>query len=198
MARLPARNARHWIASLALAFVATVVLAGCGSPVRTFSEADDATDFGKIRTYAWRDAGGAAGQAGATSPEVSALTLQAIRSAVEAELQLRGIKRSEQPDALIAVRAGSRDRLRTTFWGRDPFSYGDRYGRYPRWPISDRRTVDTYEENLVAIDIFDAKTSKPVWSGIGATTLPLTAEDRESIETVVAEVLRDFPPGYAR
>jgi hypothetical protein len=107
------------------------------------------------------------------------------------------MKRSDPPDALVALRAGSRDRLRTTFWGRDPFFYGDRNGRYPRWPITDRRTVDTYQENLVAIDIFDAKTAKPIWSGIGATTLPVTAEDRETIDMVVSEILKDFPPGWS-
>lgn len=179
------------------AVLVLAVLAGCGTPVRTFSEADDATDFGKIRTYAWREGGGLGGQAQAASPEVSALTLQAIRNAVDAELGLRGLKRGEQPDALIALRAGSRDRVRTTFWGRDPFFYGDRSGRYPPWPITERRTVDTYEENLVAVDVFEAKTGKPIWSGIGATTLPLNAEERESIDAVVAEVLADFPPGWS-
>lgn len=182
---------------LVLAALALVVLAGCGTPLRTFSEADDATDFGKIRTFAWRDGGGLEGQAQSASPEVSALTLQAIRNAVEAELGLRGLKRGEAPDALIAIRAGSRDRVRTTFWGRDPFFYGARSGRYPPWPISERRTVDTYEENLVAIDVFDAKTAKPIWSGIGATTLPLTAEDRETVDVVVARTLADFPPGWS-
>lgn len=196
MARLGSTDAPRRLASLAVAAVVTLALAACGTPVRTFTEADDATDFGTIRTYAWRDEGVSAAQA--ASPGVSALTLQAIRNAVEAELALRGMKRAEQPDALVAVRAGSRDRLRTTFWGRDPFSYGDRHGRYPAWPTTNRRTVDTYEENLVAIDVFSARTSKPVWSGIGATTLLLNAEDRQSIDMVVAEILSDFPPGYAR
>lgn len=173
-------------------------LAGCGTPVRTFSEADDNADFSKIRSYAWRDAGGPAARTEAASPEVSALTLQAIRGAVETELSLRGLKQAAQPDAVVAVRAGSRDRLRTTFWGRDPFFYGDRYGRYPPWPITQRRTVDTYEENLVAVDVFDARTGKAIWSGVGATTLPLNAEDRESIDIVVAETLKDFPPGWGR
>ena len=35
---------------LAVVLLAIVMLAGCGTPVRTFSEADTATDFGKIRT----------------------------------------------------------------------------------------------------------------------------------------------------
>jgi hypothetical protein len=186
------------LATLIVTLVAVAGLAGCGTPVRTFSEADDTTNFSGIRTYAWRDASGPAAPAEAASPEVSALTLQAIRTAVEAELSLRGLKQGPQPDALVAVRAGSRDRLRTTFWGRDPFFYGDRYGRYPPWPITERRTVDTYEENLVAIDVFDARTAKAIWSGIGATTLPLSAEDRESVDIVVAETLKDFPPGWAR
>lgn len=194
--RLSMRKAER--VRLAVVLLAIVMLAACGTPVRTFSEADTATDFGRIRTYGWQEAGGVAGQTGTTSPDVTALTLQAIRSAVEAELALRGLKRSEQPDALIALRAGSRDRLRTTFWGRDPFFYGSRYGRHPPWPITDRRMVDTYEENLIAVDIFDAKTAKPIWSGIGATTLLLNAEDRESIDAIVAEILRDFPPGWSR
>lgn len=180
------------LARLVFAMVALFALAGCGTSVRTSSEADEAVDFGKLRTYAWRDS-----SAAEQPPEVSALTLQALRGAIERELGLRGLQRGDPPDVLVSVRAGSRDRLRTTFWGRDPFFYGDRYGRYPPWPITDRRTVDTYQENLVAIDMFDAKTAKPVWSGIGATTAALSADDREAIDTVVTRILSDFPPGWS-
>lgn len=189
------RQAVRWrwrLSCLVVAMLAVTALAGCGTSVRTFSEADQSADFGKIRTYAWRDS-----KAAEQPPEVSALTLQAIRSAIESELKLRNLQQSSEPDVLVTVRAGSRDRLRTTFWGRDPFFYGDRWGRYPHWPITDRRTVDTYQENLVAIDMFDTRTAKPVWSGIGATTASLTAEDRETISTVAAEILRDFPPGWS-
>ncbi len=53
---------------------------------------------------------------------------------------------------------------------------------------------DTVEESLVAIDMFDARTGKAIWSGIGATPAQLTANDRQTIDDVVAEILRDFPP----
>jgi hypothetical protein len=171
-----------------------VLLAGCGSPVRTFSEADQTADFSQIRTYAWRGEG-TVGEplGGAASPGMTALTLQAIRNAVDAELARRGLRRGDPADILVDLRAGTRERLQTTFWARDPF-YDRRFGPYPVSPLTDRRTVTTVEENLVAVDMFDARTGRAIWSGIGATPLALSADDGQAIDEVVGAVLSDFPP----
>ncbi|MBL8659617.1 MAG: DUF4136 domain-containing protein [Rhodospirillales bacterium] len=176
-----------------------VLFAACGTPVRTFSEADATTDFSGLRTYGWRDEGvdmqppdGAS-----NSPGVTALTLQSIRDAVGAGLAERGLRPSDPPDVLVGVRAGTRERLQTTFWARDPL-IDQRFGPNPGWPLTDRRTVNTVEESLIAIDIFDAKTGKALWSGIGSTPAALTANDRQTLDEVVAEILRDFPPKPAQ
>ncbi len=107
-----------------------VLLAGCGTSVRTFSEADATADFSSLRTYAWRGEGVDTQPPGgaSTSPGVTALTLQAIRDAVGAGLAERGLRPGDQPDMLVDVRAGTRERLQTTFWARDPF-VDRRFGR---------------------------------------------------------------------
>lgn len=171
------------------------LLAGCGTSVRTFSEADATTDFATLKTYAWRSDGIDTQPPGiaSTSPGVTALTLQAIREAVAAGLAERGLRRGDQPDLLVDVRAGTRERLQTTYWARDPF-IDRRFGPTPAWPLTDRRTVNTFEESLVAIDIFDARTGRAVWSGIGATPARLAVDERQRIDDVIAEILRTFPP----
>lgn len=176
-----------------------VLLAGCGTSVRTFSEADRAADFSSIRTYTWRGDKDAIQPLGgpSASPGVTALTLQAIRDVVSADLAARGLRREGEPDVIVDVRAGTRERLQTTFWARDPYLDRRRFGPYPGWPLPDRRTVTTVQETLVAIDIFDADTGKAIWSGIGATPADLTADDPRTIADVVAEVLKDFPPAPA-
>ncbi len=172
-----------------------VLLTGCGTSVRTFSEADATTDFSSLRTYAWRNEGVDTQPPGgaSTSPGVTALTLQSIQDAVGAGLAEGGLRPGDPPDVLVGVRAGTRERLQTTFWARDPF-VDRRFGSNPGWPLTDRRTVDTVEESLIAIDIFDARTGKAIWSGIGSTPAQLTANDRQTINEVIAEILRDFPP----
>lgn len=175
------------------------VLAGCGSSVRTLSEFDEGTDFSKIRTFAWRG-GGDAAQTGvdAGSPSMTAMSLQSIRNAIEASLKEKGLKRGEPADVLVDFRAGTRDRLRTTFWGRDPFLYGPPVGRGGYWPMTDRRTVETFQESVLAIDMFDPASGKPIWSGIGATVLPFNKADSAAIGDAVGEILKDFPPSAER
>lgn len=172
-----------------------VFLAGCGTSVRTFSEADAHTDFSSLRTYAWRGEGvDMQPPCGASaSPGVTALTLQSIRDAVGAGLAERGLRPGKPPDVLVDIRAGTRERLQTTFWARDPF-IDRRFGPNPVWPLTDRRTVDAVEESLIAIDMFDTRTGKAIWSGIGSTPAALTANDRQTLDAVVAKILRDFPP----
>lgn len=175
--------------------VAFCLLGGCGTSVRTFSEADASANFAALKTYGWRGAevDTQPPETASTSPGVTALTLQAIRDRVSVALAARGLRRAEQPDLVVDIRAGTRERLQTTFWARDPFA-DRRFGRYPVWPLTDRQTVTTVEESLVAIDMFDAETGRAVWSGIGATPAQLTAEDPQTIDDVVNEILRDFPP----
>lgn len=173
-----------------------VLLAGCGTSVRTFSEADPTVDYSALRTYAWRGEGIDTQPPGgaSTSPGVTAMALQAIRASVAAALAERGLQRGDRADMLVDIRAGTRERLQTTYWARDPF-VDRRFGRYPVWPLTDRRTVNTVEESLVAIDMFDPETGEAIWSGIGATPAQLMADNRQTIDDVIADILRDFPPG---
>ena len=183
----------HPVRGIVLAL--TLALFGCAAPVRPFSEADANTNFSSFATYGWRGEEVDTQPPGEASPSpgVTAMTLQTIRESVAAAFAARGLRRAEQPDLIIDVRAGTRERLQTTFWGRDPF-YDPRYGRYPVWPLTDRRSVTVVEESLVAIDVFDARTGSAIWSGIGSTRAALTAADRQVIDDVVAAILRDFPP----
>lgn len=170
-------------------------LAGCGPSVRTLSEFDQTVDFSQIRTYAWRDAAdGAAPAADAGSPSMTAMSLRNIRAAIEATLAEKGLVRGEPADVLVDFRAGTRDRLRTTFFGRDPFLYGPRSGRANYGPITERRTVETFEESVLAIDMLEARGSKPIWSGIGATVLRFNKADTDEIKEAVGEILETFPP----
>lgn len=186
-------------ATIALVGLLVTVLAGCGNSVRTLSEFDENTDFSKIHTYAWRKDGGTTERgADAGSPSMTAMSLQSIRAAIEATLAEKGLKRGEPADMLVDFRAGTRDRLRTTFWGRNPYLYGPRPDRDGFWPIIDRRTVETFEESVLAIDMFDPQGAKPIWSGIGATVLSFNEADKDEIKDAVGEILKDFPPGVDR
>lgn len=183
------------LAKTALACLLVAALCGCGTSVRTLSEFDENTDFSKIHTYAWRGADGMAERgADAGSPSMTAMSLRSIRTAIEATLAEKGLRRGEPADMLVDFRAGTRDRLRTTFWGRDPFLYGPRPDRGGFWPLTDRRTVETFQESVLAIDMYQPGDMKPIWSGIGATVLAFNKADSDAIRQAVDEILKDFPP----
>ncbi|HZT03472.1 MAG TPA: DUF4136 domain-containing protein [Steroidobacteraceae bacterium] len=76
----------------------------------------------------------------------------------------------------------------------DPTADGPRWWGYRYWGTG--VDVHRYREGTLAIDMFDAKTHKPVWHGWAKK--PLTRRDLEhsdvSIPEAIDAVLATFPP----
>ena len=82
-------------AVLALFVGMLVVLAGCASGPRVFSNEDPTAGFATYRTY------GFASPLGTDRPEYSSLTTEFLRQATSRELEARGYRRAEEPDLLV-------------------------------------------------------------------------------------------------
>lgn len=178
-----------------LLLLALAVLGGCASSLQSRADHDRTQDFSKYRTYAWV-ADDPLIQPPEGAEDVSALNRRRIADAIESELAGKGFQKvpaSSDPSFTVAYTVGARDRL-------DVHSYPDAYRHHP-WPwgypyFGERVDVTAYMEGVLAIDIFDGASKRPVWHGRAAKRI--TEKDielaAERIPPAVKSILRDFPP----
>lgn len=173
---------------------AAIGLTACAT-LRVGSDHDPAAKFSAYHTYVWMPPH--------TKPYISSnpLVLERAHDAIEAALTAKGYRRIDntaQADFVVDFTIGSRERIDVTsypapyagpwLW-RDPYWWGA-----PFWG----RQVDVrhYRQGTLSIDIFDARTHRPVWHGWARKEL--TRADIEhsasSIREAVDAILARFPP----
>ena len=179
-------------------------LGACAVP-RTAIDYDPGVDFGKYRTYQWIPAD-AVGLEDPEDPRLSPLAPIRTRAAVDQVLLTKGYVRTTPPDFFITLRTGLHDSQFVDHWGpsADPllWRHGWRYRPYGPFgydpffdPFFGRTVIRTVTEGTHAIDMFDAKTKRPIWHG--HVTRPVARDDIHpaDIQRLVDAVLADFPPG---
>lgn len=174
-----------------------LTFAGC-STITVVSDYDSTLPLAGYKTYRWTD-DGSAGRSGNVLAE-NPLILKRIKNAVDKELAGRGyIQDINAPaDFTLAVYAGLRERVYYDppppgfyyyrgFHGRygfyDPFWWGP-YARY-------------YEEGTLGIDIFDNRTGRLAWHGVGKGILNDYRNGdklQRDIDEAVTKILAEFPP----
>jgi len=156
----------------------------------TFAAAQDVTfdydrsaNFGAYKTYQWRDlpAGRATNQ----------LMDQNIKSAVDAQLVLKGLQRVESGgDLHIAYQVAV-----------DQEKQFDGWGSGPRWWGTARVTTSTIEIGKLVVDIFDPAKNQLVWRGASAKTLDIKKDPEknyQNLQKAVAKLLKNYPPGAGK
>jgi len=174
-----------------LILLATLTLGAC-SGISVSSDWDPNADFSRIASWDW-----VPGPQGSTgNPRLdSDLLDQRIRSAVDAELSLRGVRRAREgnPDVLIAYHLGVENKIDVNTVQR---SYG--YGPY--WysgPAYTETYVSEYEQGTLLIDILQPEDRRLVWRGAGQARVNESGspEDREArVREAVRKILEQFPP----
>jgi hypothetical protein len=165
---------------------------------------DREVDFALIQTYDWMSV--------PQKTQDNELTLKHIKSAVNKQLQAKGLTvTSNNPDVLIALHGGKEKKIDVQEWGyayrdRDNYNTGPYYPSnmyptpYPADPhgrenIEYRRGTDTYEYEVgtLIIDFVDAKKKELIWRGIatGVVDSNIAAED---IDRIVAKIMENYPP----
>jgi hypothetical protein len=197
MMNIPAGRRRKWLSSVVPAGIGLLLLAlltSCATtfPVRT--DFDRQADFSGYRTFTWISDNPLIVPDGG-NPEISPLTRSRIVTAIENELERKGYvkaARGQNADFAVGFTVGTRDRIDIDSY---PSAYrGSWYWRHSFW-YYDVRTWH-YQEGMLAIDVFDQATHRPVWHGF--TSKRITSGDRENpapvIREAVAAILAKFPP----
>lgn len=179
--------------SAVLLFCASV-LVGCAHRHVVRADFDPKANFSTYRTFAWMSADPLIRPDG-RAMEVSALNMQRIMEATQAELEAKGYRKvtaAPEADFVVAFTVGTRDRI-------DLSSYPAPYRTPWLWHSSfwDREVIaSTYQEGMLSIDFFDQRTHMPVWHGwisdrIRESDLRNTAA---AIREAVAAIIAEFPP----
>lgn len=184
---------RRVLPAIALLLPLLLVLTGCET-LRVGSDYDRSAAFSTYHTFSWlpRDNYGVA----------DPLVVQRTRDAIESALEHKGyryVSDMAQADFAVDFTVGSRERVDVRTYPRafaGPWGwYGPGWWGYPYWGTG--VDVYRYREGVLAIDVFDARTHRPVWHGWAKK--PLSRADMEHsagpIRKAVDAVLARFPPG---
>ena len=174
--------------------VSCALITAC-TTIKAGSHYDETNNFGAYRTFAWvsEDPYVTDDLAIRISPLTQSKIKQAIRSELE-QIDYTFTDDRDSADFLIAFTVGTRDRIRVTSY---PVDYPGTWGWHIRGSHYYAREVSehSYTEGTLGVDIFDGKSSKPVWHGWAEKTI--SRSDRENpdplIETGVAKLFESFP-----
>lgn len=164
--------------------IITLLLFASCSSVRVASDYDTKVNFNQFTTYAFF-------KPGIDKAEISDLDKRRILRAIDAELNLKGMQKSESPDLLISFFTKAKERV-------DVYQNHYGWGGYWGWgwghPWSGT-TVSKTTEGTLYIDIIDAKTNELIWQGIGTAPLARDMEKKEArINEIVMKILERYPP----
>jgi hypothetical protein len=156
-----------------------LALAGCETQPKVSTDLDPQADFQRFATYHWVYQAPPAG--------MNPLNYERIQSAIDGQLAAKGYRRAaENGDFAVAFTVGARDKIRVTDFG----AYGPYYGAYRTYGTS----VDQYTEGSLAIDVFDARTQRPVWRAVATERISESGASPEEINGAVTAAMASFPP----
>ena len=178
------------IPSLAVAPWLALLLYSCASS-QVGTDFDPSARFTGYHTFVWmpRD------HYGSSNP----LIIQRARDAIQTELKRRGFAPAAEAvkaDFVVDFTIGARDRVDVQSY---PEPYGGPYWTNPGWwntHWGSTLDVQTYREGTLSIDVFDARTHRPVWHGWARKELTRSDVEQSEgpIRNAVRSVLATLPP----
>jgi hypothetical protein len=186
--------APRWV--FALLAAALTIIGGCAT-VQVGSDYDRSANLANYHSFALmkREHHG-------TNAATNPLVVQRAEDAIKAELQRKGYPLttdSAAADFIVDFTIGSQERTDINSYPDPYVGPGWGWGRGGWWggPYwGDNLDVRQYREGTLSIDIFDARTHRPVWHGWAKKELSRsdTEHSEEPIRKAVASVLAKFPP----
>lgn len=153
---------------LPLSILAVVMLSGCGSTMRIYSDLDEEGRFGDYATYSFMDF------SEGNQKTIPGMELERIRVACARELEQRGLKYDgENGDVSVKITVYHRLALDGYYW--HPWRY-------------------TYMERAISVDMYDNQTRKHVWHCAAVDELEYDTDERAAkFPEVVAAMFHKYP-----
>ena len=144
---------------------------------------DNATDFGRLRTFVWKDAQSLDG----STLHRNSLMDQRIKSAVMEQAAAKGMRQvSNDPDAYVTYFIGAKDRTEVDTFG---------YAAGPRWRTGWTDVmVRNYKEGTGIVDIIDARTNQLVWRAYCPDTVKDPKDREKKVHSAAKKAFEKYPP----
>lgn len=179
---------------LLFAMLALVIMT-CGSALAqdVRYNFDKNADFSKYKTYKWVDLKGA--------EKLDDLTDKQIKAALDAELALKGLTKTEgeNADLYVGYQAAVGQEKQFTSYSTD-WGYGPGWGRGWYGGMGSSTThgsTSTIYTGQLALDMYDASNHSLVWRGVASKTLDPKAKPEKRQKNLVkasAKLLKNYPP----
>ena len=174
----------------------TVMALSACSSMKTSSDYDPKVDFSEVKTYAWIER-----KTQETVYHLDGLMDQRVRSAVDRQLQLKGLTKVTANSADVLVNYLTKiDKKINVDSFNSSFGYHPYYGSAWGSGMVVQTRVREYEVGTLILDLVDRKSGQLIWRGSVADTLrnKSTPEQRtEVINTAIMEMLSNYPPKLA-
>ncbi len=184
----------------------SLLLAGCTTSPKVFSDFDPRHDFSKDKTFTWVHE---PPLLRAGDYPLSALAEAKMTEAIKAEFIAKGyefVDNTKQADLAVVYTMGARDKIQVIrypvpyYRHRYDWGWGAHYFPYfIHYPFHRDRVymeeLRTYTDSTIAMDIFNAKTNTPIWHTIASKRMSrrkLDDRGRNAAE-IAQQLLQHFP-----
>jgi hypothetical protein len=177
--------------------VALVAIISC-STASYVVDWDTQQDFGGVRTYAWFELAPSPDK-GEPPTRANAIVAGRIHRAVDQVLAAKGLEKAEVGEAdlmvtyalvlqprIVMYHTGWAYPYGGWYWGWGWHGWGGWGGGWS--------TSRTYTEGTLVVDVLDGAKRRLVWRGIAEGAFTKSNPTDDQVASVVARVLRDFPP----
>lgn len=163
-----------------------LIFSSCSS-VKVYSDYDQSVDFSKYKTFAYF-------KPEIDKVDISDLDKRRILRALDTEMSMKGLSKSETPDLLIGFTTKAKEQIYIN--SGNNFGWGWGWGWNPWfWGGGGFNSVSTRTEGTLYVNIIDATTKQLVWQGKGKGGINEFMKNRdERITLFVEEIVQNYPP----
>ena len=164
----------------------TFILSSCTS-IKVFSDYDRNIDFSNYETFAYF-------KPEIDKVDISDLDKRRILTALDSEMNLKGLSKSETPDLLIGFTTKAKEQIYVNTGNN--FGWGWGWGFNPWfWGNGGYNSVSTRTEGTLYVNIIDAATKQLIWQGKGRGGINEFMKNRdERISLFIHEIIENYPP----
>jgi hypothetical protein len=164
----------------------TLILSSCSS-IKVFSDYDRNIDFSNYETFAYF-------KPEIDKVDISDLDKRRILKALDSEMNLKGLSKSETPDLLIGFTTKAKEQIYVNTGNN--FGWGWGWGFNPWfWGNGGYNSVSTRTEGTLYVNIIDAATKQLIWQGKGRGGINEFMKNRdERISFFIHEIIENYPP----
>jgi len=164
----------------------TLILSSCSS-IKVFSDYDRNIDFSNYETFAYF-------KPEIDKVDISDLDKRRILMALDSEMNLKGLSKSETPDLLIGFTTKAKEQIYVNTGNN--FGWGWGWGFNPWfWGNGGYNSVSTRTEGTLYVNIIDAATKQLIWQGKGRGGINEFMKNRdERISLFIHEIIENYPP----